>query len=100
MRVGTVFADRGYGDSVGDAALAARKIRHKVIPRKGRADPIERTRSWRLWYRWRAGGEGRISCLKRQYGLRHTLLKGHAGASIWAGYGILAHNLRVCTTPK
>lgn len=93
MDVRSVVADRGYGDVVGDKAVADRGIGAKVIPRKGRADPIERTRNWRRRYRWRAGSEGRISCLKREYGLRRTRLKGHQGAEIWAGMGVLAHNL-------
>ncbi|MEO8897901.1 MAG: ISNCY family transposase [Candidatus Dormibacter sp.] len=93
MNIGCVAADRGYGDAVGDHALEVRGIRDKVIPRKGRADPVERTQNWRRRYRWRAGGEGRISCLKREYGLRRTRLKGHTGATIWTGFGVLAHNL-------
>ncbi|HVC05137.1 MAG TPA: ISNCY family transposase [Candidatus Acidoferrales bacterium] len=93
MRITSVAADRGYGDAVGDAALVQRGITDKVIPRKGRADPVERTRNWRRRYRWRAGAEGRISCLKREYGLRRTRLKGHTGATIWTGFGVLAHNV-------
>jgi len=93
MKVKTVLGDRGYGDAVGDQALAARGISDRVIPRKGRAAPVERSRGWRRRYRWRSGGEGRISALKRGYGLRRSRLKGHRGAEIWAGQGILAHNL-------
>ncbi len=93
MKVTTVLADRGYGNQVGDQALAAVGITDKVIPRVGRADPVEATRSWRRRYRFRAGSEGRISHLKRRHGLRRTRLKGHAGATLWAGYGIFAHNL-------
>ncbi len=93
MRVVTVLADRGYGDTVGDQALAALGIEDKVIPRKGRAAPVERTRGWRRRYRWRAGCEGRISGLKRGYGLRRSRLKGYQGAQSWAGFRVLAHNL-------
>jgi hypothetical protein len=63
IKIRSVAADRGYGDIVGDRALAARGITDKVIPRKGQAVPVERTRNWRRRYRWRAGSEGRISCL-------------------------------------
>jgi transposase, IS5 family len=93
MKVRSVTADRGFGDVVGDQALVRRGITDKVIPRKGRADPVERTRNWRRRYRWRAGCEGRISCLKREYGLRRTRLKGLQGAGIWVGFGVLAHNV-------
>ena len=93
MRVRTVFADRGFGNAAADAAIEAEAIPDKVIPRVGKAAPVEATRNWRRRYRWRAGAEGRISHLKRRYGLNRTRLKGHAGAQIWAGYGVLASNL-------
>jgi transposase, IS5 family len=41
----------------------------------------------------RTGSEGRISSLKRGYSWDRTRLDGTAGAQIWAGYGVLAHNL-------
>lgn len=47
MRVTTVLADRGYGDVVGDEALARRAITDSVIPRRGKPTPIQQTRSWR-----------------------------------------------------
>jgi IS5 family transposase len=43
--------------------------------------------------KWRTGSEGRISCLKRQYGWDRTRLDTTHGARIWTGHGILAHNL-------
>ena len=43
--------------------------------------------------RFRVGCEGRISHLKRRYGLRRSRLKGHAGARTWAAWAILAYNL-------
>jgi len=44
-------------------------------------------------YRYRAGAEGRISHLKRRYGLRRSRLKGHDGQRTWCGWSILAYNL-------
>jgi IS5 family transposase len=93
MRVGSVFADRGYGDVVGDNALAACGITDSVIPRRGIAHPKQHTRAWRRRYRWRAGAEGRISALKRGNGLRRTRLKGYRGAQIWTGFGVLTSNI-------
>lgn len=93
MRVRTVFADRGFGNQAADAAIRAEAIPDQVIPRVGKAAPVEASRSWRRRYRWRAGAEGRISHLKRQHGLNRTRLKGYSGARIWAGYGVLASNL-------
>jgi IS5 family transposase len=43
--------------------------------------------------RFRVGIEGRVSHLKRRYGLRRSRLKGHRGARTWTAWAILAYNL-------
>jgi IS5 family transposase len=43
--------------------------------------------------KFRVGCEGRISHLKRRYGLRRSRLKGHQGARTLAAWAILAYNL-------
>ena len=43
--------------------------------------------------KFRVGAEGRISHLKRRYGLGRSRLKGHPGARTWAAWAILAYNL-------
>jgi transposase, IS5 family len=43
--------------------------------------------------RYRVGCEGRISHLKRRYGLRRSRLRGHQGARTWVAWAILAYNL-------
>lgn len=43
--------------------------------------------------KFRVGCEGRISHLKRRYGLRRSRLKGHQGARTTAAWAILAYNL-------
>lgn len=43
--------------------------------------------------KFRVGCEGRISHLKRRYGMRRSRLKGHDGARITAAWAILAYNL-------
>jgi IS5 family transposase len=93
MQVRSVYADRGFGTSTGDQALARHRIRDPVIPRQQRAAPIEHTRSWRRRYRFRNGLEGRISQLKRK-GLRRTRLRSLGGAQTWVGGITLAHNLQ------
>jgi IS5 family transposase len=58
----------------------------------GRQEPgSRRTRKRRA--RYRTGIEGRISHLKRRYGLRRSRLKGDDGMSIWTGWAILAYDL-------
>jgi transposase, IS5 family len=93
MHLRSVYADRGFGTRIGDAALARHHIRDPVIPRRGRASPTEHTPAWRRRYRFRNGLEGRISQLKRK-GLRRTRLRTLAGAQTWVGGIALAHNLQ------
>src|SRR4051812_23818443 len=50
-------------------------------------------RSDRRLARYRVGCEGRISHLKRRYGLGRSRMKGHDGARTWVAWGILAYNL-------
>ena len=62
------------------------------IQLSGRHQPgSRRTRKRRA--RYRTGTEGRISHLKRGYGLRRTRLKGHDGMKTWTGWAILAYDL-------
>jgi len=93
MQVRSVYADRGFGTSTGDAALSRHRIRDPIIPRQQRAAPIERSRNWKRRYRYRNGLEGRISQLKRK-GLRRTRLRSLEGAQTWVGGITLAHNLQ------
>jgi transposase, IS5 family len=58
----------------------------------GRQQPDSR-RSRRRLARYRVGCEGRISHLKRRYGLARSRLKGHHGTTTWVGWAILTYNL-------
>lgn len=58
----------------------------------GKRAPGSRRTNRRL-ARFRVGCEGRISHLKRRYGLRRSRLKGHDGARTTAAWAILAYNL-------
>jgi IS5 family transposase len=49
-------------------------------------------RTQRRLQRYRTGAEGRISHLKRRYGLDRSRLKGDEGQQIWTGWAILAYN--------
>jgi len=57
----------------------------------GRQQPESR-RTRRRLARYRTGAEGRISHLKRRYGLDRSRLKGHDGQQIWTEWAILAYN--------
>ena len=91
-----VTADRGYGEATVDQALAELGVQTVVIPRKGKPSAgrrqVEHGRGFRRLVKWRTGAEGRISYLKRCYGLDRTLLDGLTGARTWCGLGVLTHN--------
>jgi transposase, IS5 family len=62
----------------------------------GRQQPGSK-RTQRRLQRYRTGAEGRISHLKRGYGLRRSRLKGDDGQQTWTGWSILAYNLDTLT---
>ena len=57
----------------------------------GRQEPASRHTKRRL-ARYRTGAEGRVSHLKRRYGLDRSRLKGDAGEQIWTEWTILAYD--------
>jgi transposase, IS5 family len=58
----------------------------------GRRQPGSR-RTQRRLAKYRTGSEGRISHIKRGYGLRRARLKDHHGMQTWTGWSILTYNL-------
>ena len=94
---GTVTADRGYGETKVDNQLTELGVKNVVIPRRGKPTQARRAEEHRKAFRrtvkWRTGSEGRISHLKRGFGWDRTRIDGTEGARIWAGHGVLAHNL-------
>jgi IS5 family transposase len=92
-----VTADRGYGEAAVEDALRDLGVRTVVLPRKGKPSAarreVEHRPAFKKLVRWRTGSEGRISCVKRDFGLRRTRIDGIAGARTWCGHGIFAHNL-------
>jgi len=90
IRLREVVADGGFLPSPTKEALA--DLANEQIQLSGRHEPgSRRTRKRRA--RYRTGIEGRISHLKRGYGLRRSRLKGHDGMRIWTGWAILAYDL-------
>jgi transposase, IS5 family len=92
-----VTADRGYGEQSVADSLRALGVRNIVLPTKGKPSAtrraLERRRSFRRLVKWRTGSEGRISCLKRDFGWNRTRMDGIDGARTWCGHGIFNHNL-------
>jgi len=90
--------DRGYYDSANEIIAYKAGVKHVCIPKIGRKSKVraefENTPTFRRLKRWRSGIEGRISCLKRRFGLNCSMLDGYRKTQTWTGLGIFAHNLR------
>jgi hypothetical protein len=85
-----VALDGGFNVGPSSQALGPLEPERTFIA--GRQQPGSR-RTQRRLARYRTGSEGRISHLKRGYGLRRTRLKDHLGMQAWTGWSILTYNL-------
>jgi transposase, IS5 family len=84
-----VALDGGFQPGPTNTALADLQPENVYIA--GRQEPASK-RTQRRLRRYRTGAEGRISHLKRRYGLDRSRLKGDEGRQIWTEWGILAYN--------
>jgi IS5 family transposase len=76
-----------YPDGVADQLPGPERV--FISGRQSAGSP----RTNRRLARFRVGIEGRISHLKRRYGLNRSRLKGHRGTRTWTAWAILAYNL-------
>jgi IS5 family transposase len=81
--------DGGFHTELTNTALA--DLQPKTVFIAGRQQPGSK-RTQRRLRRYRTGAEGRISHLKRRYGLDRSRLKGDEGQQIWTEWAILAYN--------
>jgi transposase, IS5 family len=92
-----VTADRGYGEQAVGDAIAALGVREVVLPTKGKPSAsrraVENQAEFQDLVRWRTGCEGRISCLKRDFGWSRARMDGLEGVRTWCGHGVFNHNL-------
>jgi IS5 family transposase len=90
IRPREIIADGGFQPGPTKEAFPA--LTDERIHLSSRHEPgSRRTRKRRA--RYRTGIEGRISHLKRRYGLRRSRPKGHDGMRTWTGWAILAYDL-------
>jgi transposase, IS5 family len=93
-----VAGDRGIYTSVNERRAEQIGVKRVVIPYAGKPSQQrrqhERTPWFRRGFRFRAGIEGRISVLRRRFGLDRCLAHGEAGLGRWVGWSILTANLR------
>jgi len=91
--------DRGTYSPEGEAYAQTQGVAQVVLPQPGAKSVPRRAHEHQPWFRrgrrWRAGIEGRIHVLKRDYHLDRCLYHGEAGMERWVGWGLLAHDLRM-----
>jgi IS5 family transposase len=90
IRPREIAVDGGF--KPGPTNTALQDLAPKQVFIAGRQEPGSK-RTQRRLRRYRTGEEGRISHLKRRYGLDRSRLKGDQGRQMWTEWGILAYNL-------
>src|SRR5512135_1037909 len=90
-------ADRGMSSAENEELAKEAGVRHVALPQVGQASQerkeLEKGRGFRRGYRFRAGIEGRIHSLRRDFGLKRCRYHGPNGMGRWVGWGIVTHNL-------
>jgi len=95
---GLVTGDRGVHSAETEDKLKTAGVKRVAIPASGKLSEerkaLEHTRSWKRGYRWRAGIEGRIASLRRDFGWRKCRYHGQDGMERGLGLGVMVSNLR------
>jgi len=93
----TVASDRGYWSPDNKEYARDMGVENISMPKKGKLNEQEKefqnTRAYKEGQRFRAGGEAKVSLLKRTYKLDRCKYQGNTGMTRWVGGGILACNL-------
>ena len=94
-----VTTDRGVYSQANENYAQSLGVKEVILPKGGYRSQErikhERKRNFKKARRWHNGVEGRISFLKRCFGLQRCLYKGELGFGRWVGWGIIAHNLTI-----
>jgi IS5 family transposase len=89
--------DRGVFSPENEELAQKLKIKQIVLPKTGRVSKERKAHESQSWFRrgfrFRAGIEGRIRVLKRDFGLGRCRDHGEEGMERWVGWGIVTANL-------
>lgn len=92
-----VATDRGYWTPSNKEYASNAGVKNLSMPKKGKLNEkekeLQKTRAFKKGQRFRAGGEAKISLLKRRYKLDRCKYQSNPGLARWVGAGILACNL-------
>jgi transposase, IS5 family len=90
-------ADRGMSSATNERLAREAGVKNVALPHVGKASESRRAeeegRRFKDAYKFRAGIEGRIHVLRRDYGLKRSRYHGERGMGRWVGWGVVAHNL-------
>jgi len=90
-------ADRGVYSKTNEQDAVDRGITRVVLPKSGYKSEARKQHEKQGWFRrgrhWHNGVEGRISVLKRCFGLAGCLDRGEAGFNRCVGWAVIANNL-------
>jgi IS5 family transposase len=91
--------DRGVHSPANERLAQQAGVQRVILPQPGYKSPARQQHERQPWFRrgrrWHAGVEGRISVLKRSFGLDCCPDQGETGFDKWVGWGVIAHNLRL-----
>ncbi len=89
--------DRGVFSAENEELAEKLKVKQIVLPKTGRVSKERKAHEGQGWFRrgfrFRAGIEGRIRVLKRDFGLGRCPDHGEDGMERWVGWGIVTANL-------
>ena len=92
-----VAADAAFYSHKNDKAAKAKGVRRVCVPNRSTKSAARKREQKKRWFRngqkWRTGGEGRISVVKRRHGLNRCRDKGDDGMTRWVGLGVIADNI-------
>ena len=91
-------ADRGVYSAANETFATKLGVKRVILPKPGHKSDARRKHERQRWFwrgrRFHAGVEGRISVIKRKYGLGRCRNRGRVtGFERWVGWGIIANNL-------
>jgi IS5 family transposase len=88
--------DRKVFSPKGEAFARDQGVTYVVLPKPGAKSQARQIHENQPWFRsgrnWRSGLEGRISVLKRRYGLRRCRYHGDQGMQRWVAWGVIAYD--------
>ncbi|MCB0164243.1 MAG: ISNCY family transposase [Anaerolineae bacterium] len=92
-------ADRGVHSADNEHFAQKLGVKRIVLPKPGYKSQQRKHHEKSPWFkqgrRWHNGIEGRISVLKRKYGMDCCLYHGHDGFQRWVGWAVIANNCQI-----